>query len=344
MARSSLPVSPTVSLRSETRPLTDQLRDAARTWASSQHALIVLAAEFADSVEWVLDGSPTAAHWLADVADVEACNSREWIRIGRKLADLPGIAQAYADAEVSYSKVRTLTRHASAENELELLDLARNVSASDLGRAIAYWLKQNSSPDELEALQRSQRSVKWRIEPDGMVLFSLRLQPIVAAMLITLLTTLVMRSKPQRVAATDAWPTLAQQQADALEELLIEGPGNIDTEVVVHVRGDGAALDDGTPLHDSVAAKLIPKSLIRALIHDSEGNPIDATNRRRHPTARQKRLVKERDGACVDCGRTELLQYDHVPSYEQTGHTVTTELRLRCAPCHEQRHQQDHAA
>ena len=35
---------------------------------------------------------------------------------------------------------------------------------------------------------------------------------------------------------------------------------------------------------------------------------------------------------------TELLEFDHVPEYETAGHTVTSELRLRCSPCHTRRH------
>jgi len=40
------------------------------------------------------------------------------------------------------------------------------------------------------------------------------------------------------------------------------------------------------------------------------------------------------------CGRSlgDLLEYDHTPAYETTGHTITSELELRCAPCHHQRH------
>jgi len=50
-----------------------------------------------------------------------------------------------------------------------------------------------------------------------------------------------MRTKPAKDAA-DAWPTVAQQHADALEALVTEGAGTIDTEVVLHVRGDGNTL------------------------------------------------------------------------------------------------------
>jgi len=168
-----------------------------------------------------------------------------------------------------------------------------------------------------------------------MVLFTLRLPPLLAGLLISFLTTSVMTTRPRTPAGTAPWPTVAQQQADAIEDLLTDGAGNIDTEVILHVTSDGNTLDDGTPLADSVAAGLIPHSFIRALIHNAHGNPIDATNRRRHPTTRQRRLVKARDKNCTDCGRDQLLEYDHVPPYEQTGHTLTAELELRCALCHQ---------
>ena len=174
-----------------------------------------------------------------------------------------------------------------------------------------------------------------------MVLFTLRLPPLLAGMLISFLTTWVMRTRPQchnNQDTSEQWPTVAQQHCDAVEDLLTTGAGKIDTEVVLHVTGDGNHLDDGTPIPDSVVADLIPQSFISAIIHDSQNNPIDATNRRRHPTRRQKRLVKARDQHCIDCGRNELLEYDHVPAFEQAGHTITTELELRCAPCHTKRH------
>lgn len=330
------------SFVSGTRPqsleLADRLEQIVENWSQSQYELVVLSAEFADSPEWVLTGSPTAAHWLAIIADVEPCTSREWIRIGRLLAALPHTSNAFKNRQISYSKVRTLTRLATPQNEQELLAIATTTTAADLGRALAAWLQRNSDPEDIEAYQHEQRSAKWRTEPDGMTTFTLRLPPFLAALLITFLTTTIMRTKA-RQATTGEWPTVAQQHADAIETLLTKGAGNVDIEVLLHVMGDGCTLDDGTPISTHTVAKLVPESFIRALVHDSDKTPIDATNRRRHPNTRQKRLVKARDQRCIDCGRHELLEYDHVPTFEETGHTITTELRLRCAPCHHQRHQ-----
>jgi hypothetical protein len=110
------------------------------------------------------------------------------------------------------------------------------------------------------------------------------------------------------------------------------------TEVVMHVRGDGCTLDDGAPLAGSVVERIAPRAFLRALIHDAEGRPINASSRHRHPTTRQRRVVRERDRACVDCGSTDFLEYDHDPPYERSRHTVVDELKVRCWSCHHARH------
>ena len=324
-----------VSAGAGTRPLASALVEVTRRWADAQYRLVVLAAEFADSAEWVLE-SPSAAHWLAAAADVETCTTREWIRIGHKLRALPQIAAAFERGALSYSKVRTLTRWATPDNETALLAIAADVPAAELGRALAVWFTNHHDPADLEAHQHALRAVKWRTEADGMVVFTLRLPPLLAGILIATLTRIVMRSKPR--VELDRWPSAAQQYADAVEELLTTDTGGVVTEVVLHVRGDGATLDDGTPITDTVIERVAPASFLRAMIHDAEANPVDVSNRRRHPTTRQKRFVKERDHTCRDCGSRELLHYDHTPDHAETGHTVTGELELRCAPCHHRRH------
>ena len=110
------------------------------------------------------------------------------------------------------------------------------------------------------------------------------------------------------------------------------------TEVVLHVGGDGCTLDDGTPISGSIVERLVPESFISAVIHDADSRPINASGRQRHPTRRQRRVVKERDRTCVDCDGSVLLQYDHVPDYDLSNRTLIDELELRCAPCHQRRH------
>ena len=316
--------------------LTARLTAAIADWSTSQHRVVELAAAFADSGEWAAAGFPSAAHWIAAAADIEVSTAREWIRVGRVIRSLPLIADAFANRELSYSKVRALTRFATPANEAALLAIAEAVPAGQLNCALAAWIGRHVNPEELERYHQQQRSVSWRAEPDGMVSLSARLPPLVGGLLIAALTTAVMTART-RTRTADR-PTLAQQYADALEQLLREGSGVV-TEIVLHVRGDGCTLDDGTPIPQSVVEKVAPDALIRVLVHDALGRPTNVSHRRRHPTTGQKRIVKERDRVCVDCGSTELLQYDHHPDFAVTGHTVIDELELRCAPCHRRRHE-----
>ena len=318
--------------------LARDLGEALSTWSTSQRTVVGLSADFADSGEWATSGARGAAQWIASAADIEVSTAREWIRVGKQLRRLDVIAAAFEHGVLSYSKVRILTRFATPQTEAELVALAESVPAGHLRRAIASWRHRVRGDDELGRHQHGERSVAWRTEPDGTVTFTARLEPLVAGALMARLTAWVM-SNPPRLLGVEGWPSIAQQHADALAAL-VDGRvgGSLATELVVHVRGDGATLDDGTPLPMSSIAELVPELFVRALVHDAAGRPINASSRQRHPTARQKRVVKERDRVCVECGSAVLLEYDHVPDFAVSKRTVVDELQLRCAPCHHRRH------
>jgi len=71
-----------------TRPLTRDLNRALTTWSTSERTVIGLAADFADSGEWMATAAASAAHWIAGVADIEVCTATERIRVGRRLRSL----------------------------------------------------------------------------------------------------------------------------------------------------------------------------------------------------------------------------------------------------------------
>lgn len=187
--------------------------------------------------------------------------------------------------------------------------------------------------------------MSWRLEPDGMIVGTFSLPPLAAAPVTAAIDMELVRSRPTPDASADAsgnasprWPSIAQQRADAFVRLMAQGGARSVTEIVVHVRGDGVTLDDGTPITESALERIAPTSFVRALIHDAEGRPINASARRRHPSVRQRRVVKERDRECVNCGGELLLEYHHEPAFEHTGRTLVDELELRCATCHREHH------
>jgi len=332
-----------VSTRSTLR---SEIVDAARRMSSDMCVFISLLVEFDRSGEWALDGEPSCAHWVADRADTEVSTAREWLRIGHALAGVEEVAQRFADGRLSYSKVRAVTRLADAENQHELCEIAERFPAGHLPVALAQWLNRHETPDERDTRQRALTKLGWHLESDGMIAGWFRLPPESGGALTSAIEAQIMRAHRGNDAPADAskphtvskWPSLPQQRADALLTIVTGGGANLDAELILHVRGDGCSLDDGTPIADSVVERLALEAFIRVLIHDAEGRPINASYRQRHPDTRQKRVVKERDRVCVDCGSTVLLQYDHEPSFEETKHTVVEELKLRCWRCHKARH------
>ena len=122
---------------------------------------------------------------------------------------------AFDEGLVSYSKVRMLTRVATAENEVELLALAAGTPAGRLGMALAAWLSARETPAETEARHHAARGVSWRTDPDGMIAGSFRLPPAEAKRLTEAIDAELVngRREPARASA-DAWPSISQQRAD----------------------------------------------------------------------------------------------------------------------------------
>jgi len=320
------------------RSLREELVDAGARWSAGLRVLVRLAAELDRSLEWAVDGAPTCAHWIAEALDVEVSTAREWLRIGRALDDLGVIDGAFAEGRLSYSKVRALTRVATPDSEQELCALAERVPASRLVPSLAAWRARRERPEETEKRQHEARRLSWHVDVDGMIVGTFRLAPPHAAVVCAAVDACVRRNGPDASADAPRWPSVAQQRADALVEVVRGGGAAVLTEVVLHVRGDGCTLDDGTPIAGTVVERIAPTAFLRALIHDAESRPINASSRRRHPTTRQRRVVHERDRCCVDCGSTLLLECDHDPPYERTQRTVVGELLERCANCHHRRH------
>src|SRR5260370_26651075 len=62
-------------------------------------------------------GFRSCAHWLAWRASMDLGAARERVRAARALGSLPRLADAFARGELSYAKVRALTRVATPETE-----------------------------------------------------------------------------------------------------------------------------------------------------------------------------------------------------------------------------------
>ena len=332
---------------------------AARTLHASRHLLLTSLAAYDRTGYWSLSGATTCAGWAATELDISVGTAREWLRIGHTLEQLPEVAQAFADRTLSYTKIRSLTRIAidHPDDQAALIDLAAPLAAGDLARALVRWCHRHEEPEQRDRRQDAAIAMSVRQEADGSAVMTLRLPAVEMERIRVAVDARIMRGHPparRRTRAPEVGsetpvepdhtrrPSLSRQRALALLDVCTNGAtgtgATVQTEVILHVRGDGCTMHDGSPISDNAVASLLDESFIRVLVHDADRRPVNASGRQRHPTDRQKRVVAEREPRCVDCGSTELLEYDHEPEFASSRHTVIDELTRRCARCHRLRH------
>ncbi|MCH7982271.1 MAG: DUF222 domain-containing protein, partial [Proteobacteria bacterium] len=92
--------------------------------------LLLLVRQFDERAGWLQWGFANCAEWLAWRCDLSMSAAREKVRVAHALKTLPMIATAFSTGELSYSKVRPLTRVASMDNEESLLVFALKTTAS----------------------------------------------------------------------------------------------------------------------------------------------------------------------------------------------------------------------
>jgi Domain of unknown function (DUF222) len=159
------------------KQLEDELCTQAAHLAVAEYHFVLLAAEFDRRELWGDGECKSCAHWLNWRCGISIATAREQVRVGRALERLPSIRSAFSCGELSYSKVRAITRIATPELEEELLVLARAATASQLERLAREYRR--AEPDEgLKALERhSRRFLRSYTDHEGMVVISARLSP-----------------------------------------------------------------------------------------------------------------------------------------------------------------------
>ena len=190
------------------------------------------------------EGWRSCAHWLNWRTGLDLGAAREKLRVAAALADLNHVAAAMARGQLSYSKVRALTRVASPATEARLLAVALCATAAQVERLVRAWRRvdRDAQPDAEQVLLAS-RALSMQVDEDGMVVLRGRLPPEVGAVLLRAVEA-AMEQVPATADGDE--PTTAQRRSDALglvaESALAGGldPGNPADrfQVTVHVQAD----------------------------------------------------------------------------------------------------------
>jgi hypothetical protein len=96
---------------------------------AANHRWLMLIGEFDRRTGWSDGATQSCAHWLNWKCGIAIGAAREKVRVARVLENLPKISAAMASGKLSYSKVREITRVASAETQDYLLMIAERGAA-----------------------------------------------------------------------------------------------------------------------------------------------------------------------------------------------------------------------
>jgi hypothetical protein len=123
----------------------DQLADKITTLAgqinAANYRFIKMIAEFNRRKAWAGAGIRSCAYWLNWKCGINMGAAREKVRVAIALDELPKTNEAFAKGQLSFSKVRAMTRVATAENESNLLNIAQYGTAQHMDKLVWAFRK-----------------------------------------------------------------------------------------------------------------------------------------------------------------------------------------------------------
>src|SRR5713101_5456371 len=163
--------------------LGDEIADLSAHLDAASARLLTLIREFDARGGWN-SGFSSCAAWLGWRVGLDLGAARERVRVARALGTLPRLAEALGCGELSYAKVRALTRVATPETETRLLAVGRAGTAAHIERIVRGWRRVDRNAEARETKHRhASRALHVRTDEDGMVVVSGRLEPELGALL-----------------------------------------------------------------------------------------------------------------------------------------------------------------
>ncbi len=369
------PLSSTVAFagRSDDELAADLTTLAARL-SAVEYRFLVLLAEFDRRRPWSGDGIRSTAHWLNVKCGIAMPAAHDKVRVARALERLPKMAAAMARGQVSYSKVRAMTRVATPENEESLVGAARFGTAAHLEKLVRFHRRCERNRENWAAAESdTARSLRYWKLADGTVRFEGRLPAAEGALFLKAFESALDslrqnysaeestgESEPAApvasstsVAPQEPMEAREARNADALmvlaETMLAHGPAAVDGgdryEVSVYVNesalprdGEGppAELADGTVLAPETMRR-IACDCSRVCVHEGEDGEILSVGRRtRQIPPAIRRALKARDRTCAfpGCKQSRFVDAHHVRHWADGGETKLSNLLLLCRRHH----------
>ena len=325
--------------------------------AAAEAQWIIWIAEYDRREGWNSWGCRSCAHWLSWKCGLSLHAARERLRVGHALAELPAISRAFVVGQVSYSKVRALTRVADRDNEQTLLDLALCMTAAQVDKLAAACRRPGSDDEAVDAMVK--RSVTRVRVGDGITRIMIEVPDDSAEVLWAgiearveeLVDDAVGDSGRSRRDVIDQRGGIAAVRADAIIDIVTDTRSR-DVDVdrdrdrragYLHLTLEADADQpegteplvtlNGWALANPVARRWLCDINGSILIENKLGIPVAEGSRQRIvPRAMRRRLARRDDHTCrfPHCEATHNLHAHHIHHWVHGGATSLDNLVMLC--------------
>jgi hypothetical protein len=316
---------------------------------------LLLVAEFDARGGWAEWGAKSCAHWLSYRCSIGLGAAREHVRVARRLLELPLVSGAFRTGELSYCKVRAITRVATPETEEHLVDLGLHATGAQLEKVVRLFRGALRASTESACELHARRELTHVWNDDGSLTIEARLPPEEGALVLAALKAAeAAPAHPEDFSAETSSPPEppAAHRADALVAMARSALASGDAagcdgercEVSVHVDVSSLAddriherceLSDGPVIAPETARRLsCDGSIVRIIERD--GRPLSVGRRTRAVPAPLRRALRSRDDGCrfPGCTHRRFLHAHHIHHWARGGPTELDNLIQLCSYHH----------
>ena len=327
---------------------------------AATYQFLRLVAEYDAKEGWGWHGCADCAQWLNWQCGIGKVAAREKVRVAKALGALPEISASFEKGEISYSKVRAMTRIATPENETVLLNIALHGTAAHMERIVRQYRRVERIEEArlAEELHRD-RYLHYRYDDDGSFMIEARLPPEVGALFRKSIEAAEeVLYQEDRENDVSAETSAGARRADALALLAerfsaneAERAGSSDRFLVtVHIdqnalsdQGDStrSELEQGPALAVATARRLGCDGPLIGLVEDQNLEPLSVGRKTRAIPPALKRALASRDGGCrfPSCNRARFTEGHHIKHWADGGETKLSNLITLCRYHHRLLHE-----
>ena len=334
---------------------------------AATYRLLELIREYDDARGWFGPGLNSCAHWLNWKCGINIGAAREKVRVAHALGGLPKISEKFRRGEVSYSKVRAMTRVATEKNEEYLLKIARYGTAAHVERLVRNYKKVKRNEALWHDNERHvMRQLDWYFDDDDSLVLKGRFAPEQGLIIKKVLESIMDEDFQEQKDVSAETPVdeinartepISQRRADALVRMA-EGYSTKSTTAggdryLVHVHtdmetltadGTGAQseMDEGRNVSAETSRRLSCDAGVVHWLENKEGDTLSVGRKTRTIPPAIRRALKKRDHGCrfPGCTCSRFVDAHHIQHWADGGMTCLDNLVLLCRRHHRMVHEE----